>query len=298
MALTSIPDPRREDIEKWLTYFVGCLREEFGRPGTPIWYLNQVFRDHQSQGRASLQELQEDVKALRRSLVPVAGMSTSVSVGESPTSPSRVTMTRRGTLEWSRYTSCFKSGDFASACIQYRNTLRSLESEATITPRRGYCLNLNVASCYLSLGQLDEAEDAVSVALRYQPQGERATSMLAQLQEVRGDTDRARRMVEQIIARSPEQRDAWLVFVRTSPDVRELDDIPAVFRQDAGILLSFGGRLADEGRLQEAWDTITLACPYIGDNCRQSVLAAELLLYTRLRIESELSEETGRWSTV
>ena len=291
--LTSIPNPRREDVEKWLVHFVGSLLQEFFPPGTPQWSIVEFVRQQHDQTRLEIRAFREEMRTATPPIGSAAGIAKSADIGElhfettkddaDPVWQSRIAPIHE----------LFRSGDFASARIQYCQTLDALTDEGSVIPRRCYHLHLNVASCHISLGEVDAAEASVRAALRYQPQGNRATAMLAQLHEIRGDGE-ASAMAERVLARSPEQRDAWMVLIRTSPNITKLDDIPISLHEDAGVLLTLGGRLADLGRLNDALDQVKSACPHIAGNARQCVLAAELLLYIGLRIGADQMPEEDR----
>ena len=292
--LTSIPDPRREDVEKWLVHFIDSLRQEFFQPGTPQWSIIEFVRHQHDQTRLEIRDFREEMRAATSPIGSATGIAKSADIGELHFGTTQDDADPVWQLRLEPIHELFRCGDFASARIQYCQTLDALTAEDSVIPRRCYHLHLNVASCHISLGQVDDAEASVTAALRYRPDGNRATAMLAQLHEIRGDAEAASAMAERVLARSPEQRDAWIVLIRTSPDITKLDDIPISLHEDAGVLLTLGGRLADLGLLHDALDQVKSACPHIAGSARQSVLAAELLLYIGLRLGADRMPEEDR----
>ena len=68
-----------------------------------------------------------------------------------------------------------------------------------------------VATAYLGLGSLDDAADAIRLALQRAPGYAPALVLQARLRAAQGDVAQAQALLSQVLAKSPEQTEAWVL---------------------------------------------------------------------------------------
>ena len=178
----------------------------------------------------------------------------------------------------------FHAGAFVTARAHFSSILTQHLETSPPNHEAIYRLHLSIAACSLLLDDFEGSERAIQEALRYQPQGSRAHAMLAQLAASRGDAPQARSLAQALLVQHPEQRDAWIVLLQTSPDAPHPEDIPEGLRDDPSIQLSVATKLAAQGRVSEALDTARIASQSIADDPQLAVAAAELLLFLTQQI--------------
>lgn len=97
-------------------------------------------------------------------------------------------------------------GAFGAAEVAYS---KAIEHDPRFLPA-----HYNLVTVALARDDRVKARDRLAVILRYDPDQGRAAQMLAQLAEVDGDIETARRMLENLRRKSPDDRDAVMELVR------------------------------------------------------------------------------------
>lgn len=283
--LTSIRNPDREAVERWLVSFLRYLHRDALPVGSTPWVLYQQIRT----GSGPQSQEQRDAESVRPgSMVsamrsPITNPVRPAGNRASPTTDREDSMLAAARAEADRL---FRAGAFVMARAHFSSMLAQHTDSSPLDHDTIYRLHLGRAACSMLLDDLEDAEHAIHEAFRYRPEGPRAHAMLAQLAMSRADLPKARSLAKQLLEQHPEQRDAWLVLLQTSDGAPRISDIPKSLRDDPSIQLALGTRLASLGQLSEALRTTRTAARSVTDDPQLGIAAAELLLFLTCQLDS------------